>query len=116
MAKSALRKSAILLAGAGLLAISACTQMGYVKAGVTDEEYAQDSQDCAEIARHQAFRDQAVYETRFRHDPAFRHDDRFWSLQDFGPTMPELQFRYQRICMLSRGYELAPLVPEDKPQ
>ncbi len=116
MAKSTHLIRSILLAGAGLLVLSACTQVGYVKAGVTDEEYARDSQDCAEIARHQAFRDQALYDSRFRHDPAFRHDNRFWSFQDFGPTMPELQFRYQRICMLSRGYELAPLEPEDKPQ
>ncbi len=116
MAKTMHLIRSILLVGAGLLALAACTQMGYVKPGGTDEEYTRDSQDCAEIARHQAFRDQAVFDSRFRHDPAFRHDNRFWSFQDFGPTMPELQFRYQRICMLSRGYELAPLEPEDKPQ
>ncbi len=116
MPKSTLLTCAVLLVAAGLLGLAACAEVGYVKPGVTDEEYAQDSQDCAEIARHQAFRDQAVFETRFRHDPSFRHDSRFWTFHDFGPTMPELEFRYKRICMLSRGYELAPLEPEDKPQ
>lgn len=104
-----------LLLVAGLLGLAACTELGYVKPGVTEEEYLQDSRECAEIARRQAFRDQAVFETRWRSAVSRRHDSRFWAFQDFGPTVPDLEFRYRRLCMLARGYELAPLAPDDEP-
>ncbi len=100
----------ILLAAAGLLGLSACTEYGYVKPGVTDEVYVQDSQDCAEIARHQAFRDHSVFESRARFGRSFRYDRRrFSSFDSIGVSSSELEFRYRRLCMVSRGYELAPL-------
>jgi hypothetical protein len=100
----------ILLAAAGLLGLSACTEYGYVKPGVTEEVYVQDSQDCAEIARHQAFRDHSVFESRARFGRSFRYDRRRFSTFDsFGVSSSELEFRYRRLCMVSRGYELAPL-------
>ena len=99
----------ILLAAAGLLGLSACTEYGYVKPGVTEEVYVQDSQDCAEIARHQAFRDFNVFESRARFGRSFRYDRRFSSFDSIGVSSSELEFRYRRLCMVSRGYELAPL-------
>ena len=103
-------KRLILLASAGLLGLSACTEYGYVKPGVTDEVYVQDSQDCAEIARHQAFRDFNVFESRARFGGSFRYDRRrFSSFDSFRTSPSELEFRYRRLCMVSRGYELAPL-------
>ncbi len=98
-----------LLVAAGLLGLSACTELGYVKPGVTEEEYLQDSQDCAEIARHQAFRDFNVFESRSRLRRSFRYDRRFSSFDNIGVSSSELEFRYRRLCMVSRGYELAPL-------
>ncbi len=103
----------ILLAAVGLLGRSACTEYGYVKPGVTDEVYVQDSQDCAEIARHQAFRDHSVFESRARFGRSFRYDRRrFSSFDSIGVSSSELEFRYRRLCMISRGYELAPLEDE----
>ncbi len=99
----------ILLAAAGLLGLSACTEYGYVKPGVTEEVYVQDSQDCAEIARHQAFRDFNVFESRSRLRRSFHSDRRFSSFDGIGVSPSELEFRYRRLCMVSRGYELAPL-------
>ncbi len=98
-----------LLVAAGLLGLSACTELGYVKPGVTEEEYLQDSQDCAEIARHQAFRDFNVFESRSRLRRSFDHGRRFSSFDSIGVSSSELEFRYRRLCMVSRGYELAPL-------
>ncbi len=98
-----------LLVAAGLLGLSACTELGYVKPGVTEEEYVQDSQGCAEIARHQAFRDFNIFESRSRLRRSFPHRSRFSSFHDFGVSPSELEFRYRRLCMVSRGYELVPL-------
>ncbi len=98
-----------LLVAAGLLGLSACTEYGYVKPGVTEEEFVQDSQDCAEIARHQAFRDFNVFESRSRLRRSFHSDRRFSSFDGIGVSSSELEFRYRRLCMVSRGYELAPL-------
>lgn len=98
------------LFAAGLLALAACTEMGYTKPGVSDEEYARDSQDCAEIARQQAFRDYSVFQTQWQSSVARRHDGRVWTFQEVGPpSYGNLEFRYRRLCMLSKGYELAPL-------
>jgi hypothetical protein len=113
MAKRACLNPTGLLVGAGLLGLAACTEVGYSKPGVTDAEYAKDSQDCVEIARHQAFRDQTVFDTQWRSTTTFRHDRRNWNFQGFGPTLPDLEFRYRRLCMISRGYELVPLDAED---
>jgi hypothetical protein len=116
MAAFACFNPTMLLLGAGLLGLAACTEVGYVKPGVTEEEYEQDSRDCEEIARQQAFRDQAIVDTQWRSSVTRRHDNGVWNFQGIVPTFPETEFRYRRVCMLSRGYELAPLESEDKPQ
>jgi len=111
----------LLLAGAGMFGLAACTEVGYTKPGVSEAEYIKDSEECAEIARHQAFRDQTVFDTQWRGSVALRRDRGYWGYRDVGPpSYGNLEFRYRRLCMLSRGYELAPLEPdgeaEDKPQ
>ena len=72
--------------------------------------YAQDSRECAEIARHQAFRDLGgLPRTRtFRRHSTFRSHSIFLHPHD-RESQGELEFRYRRICMLARGYELVPL-------
>ena len=97
-----------------LLALSACTQYGYVKPEASEAEYRQDLADCAEIARHQAFRDAGTLGFRDRHRFSAPHSRRFFSFgfDDFGPSSAELEFRYRRICMTARGYELVPLEEE----
>jgi hypothetical protein len=105
-------KRLILLAAAGLLGLSACTKYGYVKPGVSDAEYAQDSQDCADIAQHQAFRDYSIFETRSRFRNSFDDRRRFSTFDPLALSPGELEFRYRRLCMISRGYELAPLEDE----
>ena len=103
-------KRLILLAAAGgLFGLSACTPVGYVKPGVSEAEYEQDSLECADIAQHQAFRDFTIFETRTRFRGSV-HDRRRFNTFDTTVLSPgELEFRYRRLCMLSRGYELAPL-------
>jgi len=104
-----LKRLTLLLAG-GLLGLAACTELGYVKPGVSEAEYVQDSEDCAEIARHQAFRDSNVFESRARFGGSYRYGRRrFSSFDSFGTSPSDLEFRYRRLCMVSRGYELAPL-------
>ncbi len=87
-----------------LALVSACAPVGYIKPGMTEEEVTRDRSECAEIARHEAFRD-------FRFDPLppwphhrsrlfHRYPDR---------SLGELKHRYRRICMLARGYQFAPL-------
>ena len=100
-----------------LFGLAACTEVGYTKPGMTEEEYVKDSRECADIARTQAFRDGTVFQSRARAAAAAtatRHDQRLWTYQDLGPSMPELEFRYRRLCMLSRGYELAPINPDEE--
>lgn len=110
-------KRRILFVAAGLLGLAGCTPVGYVKPGVTEEQFVQDSQDCAEIARHQAFRDFKIYDSRARHHRSFHHYRRREgsSFFGFGASSPaQLEFRYRRICMVSRGYELVPLEDESE--
>ena len=102
-------KRPILLAAAGLAGLVACTPVGYVKPGVTQAEYEQDSLECAEIAQHQAFRDYTIFETRTRFRGTIDERRRFSTFDTFVLSPGELEFRYRRLCMLSRGYELAPL-------
>ena len=87
-----------------LALVSACAPVGYIKPGMTEEEVTRDRSECAEIARHEAFRD-------FRFDPLPpwpRHRDRFFH-RYHGRSLSELKYRYRRICMLARGYQFAPL-------
>lgn len=116
MARFARLSLATVLVGAGLFGLAACTEVGYSKPGVTDQEYARDSEDCAEIARHQAFRDYSVFQTQWQSTVARRHDRRYSVYQGLGPpSYGDLEFRYRRICMLSKGYELVPLTSDDEP-
>ena len=98
---------------AGLLGLVACAPVGYVKPGVSEAEYQQDTQECVEIARHQAFRDYSVFETRGRFDRGFDNHRRFDTFDTMVLSPGELEFRYRRLCMLSRGYEIAPLEDAD---
>ncbi len=98
-----LSKPVVLLACiAGL--VSACAPVGYIKPGMTEEEVTRDLSECAEIARRQAFMD-------FRFDPLsprlYHHDRFFYGYHGRSPG--ELKHRYRRVCMLARGYQLAPL-------
>jgi len=116
MARLSSLSPATRLLAAGLLALTACTEVGYFKPGVTDEEYARDSEECAEIARNEAFRDYSVFQTQWQSSVARRHDGRVWTFQEVGPpSYGNLEFRYRRLCMLARGYELAPLDSDDEP-
>ncbi len=98
-----LSKPVVLLAYITVL-LSACAPVGYIKPGMTEEEVTRDLSECAEIASHQAFKD-------FRFDdlhPRLHHRDRFLH-RHRGPSLGGLKHRYRRVCMLARGYQLAPL-------
>ncbi len=87
-----------------LTLVSACAPIGYIKPGMTEEEVTRDRTECAEIARHQAFMD-------FRFDPLpprLHHRGRLFH-RYYGRSLGELEHRYRRVCMLARGYQLAPL-------
>ncbi len=99
----------LLAAAAGLAGLVACTPVGYVKPGVTQAEYEQDSLECADIAQPQAFRDYTIFETRTRFRGSVNDRRRFTTFDTTVLSPGELEFRYRRLCMLSRGYELAPL-------
>ena len=103
-----MRGAALITVLAMAAAISACTPLVYVKPAVTDEVFARDSAQCAEIAQYHAFRDHAVAESRFA--LARGHLSRRERIhgRDLS-SLAELQHRYRRICMLARGYELVPL-------
>lgn len=101
-----IRVSVIVIA----VSLPACTEVGYVKPGVTEEEFAKDSQECAEIARQQAFREYNILQSRWRmYRPLPHQEDQRGYYRRFGPSLSELEFDYRRVCMTSRGYELAPL-------
>ena len=107
-------KRFVLFVAAGLLGLAACTELGYVKPGMTEEQFVQDSQDCAEIARHQAFGDSNVFESRSRHRRSIhlrRH--RGPGSFDARGSRSQIESRYRRLCMTSRGYELVPLEDEE---
>ncbi len=88
-----------------LALVSACVPVGYIKPGMTEEEVTRDLTECAEIARHQAFRDIPIMGFRFdSHHPRGRLFHSY-----YGPSLGELEHRYRRVCMLARGYQLAPL-------
>ncbi len=88
-----------------LALVSACAPVGYIKPGMTEEEVARELSECAEIARHQAFRDIPIM--GFRFDSLHPRDRLIHSYH--GPSLSELEHRYRRVCMLARGYQLAPL-------
>ncbi len=87
-----------------LALVSACAPLGYIKPGMTEEEVTRDLIECAEIARHEAFRD-------FRFDPLppwLHHRGRLFHRYHYR-SLGELKHRYRRVCMLARGYQFAPL-------
>lgn len=104
------------LVAAGLLGLSACTEYGYVKPGVSDAEFVADSEDCADIARRQAVRDHATFRSRARLTRIHGYDRRrtTFTTLDVGPSLSELEFRYRQLCMFSKGYELAPLEGQEQ--
>ncbi len=97
-------KPVVLLAYIAVI-VSACAPVGYIKPGMTEEEVARELSECAEIARHQAFRDIPIM--GFRFDSLHSRDRLFHSY--YGPSLGELEHRYRRVCMLARGYQFAPL-------
>ncbi len=76
-----------------LALVSACAPVGYIKPGMTEEEVTRDRSECAEIARHEAFRD-------FRFDSLHSRGRLIHSY--YGPSLGELEHRYRRVCMLAR--------------
>ncbi len=103
-----LPKPVVLLASIAVL-VSACAPVGYVQPGMTEEEVTRDLSECAEIASHQAFRDIAIMDFRFDTlHPRLHQRDRFLH-GHHGSSLGELEHRYRRVCMLARGYQLAPL-------
>ncbi len=99
-----LSKPVVLLAYIAVL-LSACAPFGYIKPEMTEESVKRDLSECAEIARHQAFRDTPFMDIRY---DALHHRDRFFH-RHTGPSRSDLKFRYRRVCMLARGYQFAPL-------
>ena len=86
-----------------------CTPVGYVKPGVSSEQVQQDLTNCTEIARDQAFRDLPTLEFRLELGTGlFHRRDRFLAGRH-RPSLAELAHRYRRVCMLARGYVLAPV-------
>ncbi len=103
-----LSKAVVLLACITVL-LSACAPVGYIKPGMTEEEVALDRSECAEIARHQAFRDIAIMDFQFDVFHSRHHHRGRFLHRHFGQSLWELERRYRRVCMLARGYQLRPL-------
>ena len=84
-----------------------------MKPGMTDEEYGKDSQECAEIAHRQAFREYNYLQAQWRmYRPLPDQEDRYRYQLEHRPSLSDLEIEYRRDCMMSRGYELVPV--EDK--
>ncbi len=86
-----------------------CTPLVYVKSGATDEQVQQDLTECTEIARHQAFRDQPSLQFQLGLSYGSVHGRDRSLFARHRPSYAEVQHRYRRVCMVARGYELAPL-------
>ncbi len=93
-------------------ALTGCVTLVYVKSGATDDQVRLDLAECTDIARQQAFRDQPSLEFQLGlgYGPVHRRDRSLFARHR--PSYAEVQHRYRRVCMIARGYELAPL--EDK--
>ncbi len=96
-----------------VLVLLGCTPMGYINSGATDEQVKQDLIDCTEIARHQAFRDQPSLEFQLGlgYGPVHRRDRSLFARHR--PSYAEVQHRYRGVCMIARGYELAPFEDQE---
>lgn len=97
------------LAGLILMLLPSCAPLTYSKAGMTNDDVSRDLSECTEIAMHEAFRDFEASDFRFAIlHPRVNDRDRFLHA-DIGHSPSELQHRYQRVCMLARGYRLSPI-------
>ena len=96
-----------------VLVLTGCTPLVYIKSGASEEQVQQDLNDCTEIARHQAFRDQPSLEFQLGlgYGPVHRRDRSLFARHR--PSYAEVQHRYRRVCMIARGYELAPLEDQE---
>jgi hypothetical protein len=104
-------RSIICIVMAVLATTAACTRYEYSKPGVTETALANDFNGCVEIAQHEAFRDPRLSFRYSRlHGDVF-HDRTISHIGGDYLSFGELRYRYHRICMLARGYELTP-VPE----
>lgn len=88
---------------------AACTPYGYTKPEMTEQQLATDQQECAVIAREQAFLDNSRDRLRAESVYTGRRRDPTLDLYGVIPSRVELQSRYHRICMQARGYQLEPL-------
>ena len=96
--------AAICLAG---LLLAACAPVRYIKPGMTEAELAQDLDDCSRIARNHAVRDAGLDALRPPLRSSVIQGTEPIARLRRQPSIGELELRYGRICMLSRGYELA---------
>jgi hypothetical protein len=98
---------------AALLAMcAACTPYGYAKPGMTEQALDKDQSECVGIAHQQAFLDNKRDRLRAETAYAPRRWQTAWDFYGVIPSLAELERRYHRVCMLARGYELAPLDEE----
>ena len=86
-----------------------CTPMGYIQSGASDEQVKQDLTECTDIARHRAFRDQPTLQFHLGLSYGSVHHGHRHPFARHQSSYAEVQHRYRRVCMVSRGYELAPL-------
>jgi hypothetical protein len=88
---------------------AACTPHGYTKPGMTEQALATDQLECVGIARQQAFFDNKSDRLRAEAAYGLWRRQAAWDFYGVIPSLAELERRYRRVCMLARGYELAPL-------
>jgi hypothetical protein len=99
-----------LCASTALVVVCAgCTPHGYTKPNATEQGSATDQAECAEIARREAFADNNRDRMRAQATSTSRRGDATRDLYGTIPSLGELQSRYYHICMLARGYDLAPI-------
>ena len=91
---------------------AACTPYGYAKPGMTEQALDKDQSECVGIAHQQAFLDNKRDRLRAETAYAPRRWQTAWDFYGVIPSLAELERRYRRVCMLARGYELAPLDEE----
>jgi len=106
MRPAPLAAPAALAALAVLLMVGACAPARYVKAGADEVQVAADLAECRDIAARQAFRDLGYYDHPTRLGGVDALGRRRTMGVEFAPSLGELEQRYLRVCMMSRGYEL----------
>ncbi len=92
-----------------IMPLPACSPLTYSKAGTAREDVGRDLSECAEIATHEAYREIEVADFRLAiHHPRLHHRNQIFH-GDTGLGLGEMQHRYRRVCMLTRGYRLSPI-------